>query len=221
MIPLVDITADAELLARLDRLERAYKQLLLTPESSPEYKTVKEAYEKEAEEFKEFLVSKLREDPYYFTDIMIDPEIPQFIKSLVTEAVMSVYSPEEIKKLSYEADLQLIALKKYFSRQLEQSKARIYKNPSYAPMFSEAEKRNIRRPSRWIAKQYFSRGIWNIKWGDPRDYGVTVTVDDIAKQKDADNDFKLMAWVYYGIWLPEWGKIPPAWKPLKGRGMKK
>lgn len=34
---------------------------------------------------------------------------------------------------------------------------------------------SLKRPSRRFAKMYIDEGMWNVRWGDPMDYGVGVT----------------------------------------------
>lgn len=81
-------------------------------------------------------------------------------------------------------------------------------DPSILPYLSPAQIENVGYPSRGYAKDAFRNGLWNLKWGDPEDYGISIDIA-INVSKPQNKDF---AYVVFskGFWNEKWGD-PRKW----------
>ena len=79
-------------------------------------------------------------------------------------------------------------------------------DPTRLRYLSQAQIENIIRPSKYVAKDAFRNGLWNLAWGDPEEYGITVEREVHYVSKPQNMDFARLVFMR-GIWLERWG--PP------------
>lgn len=77
-------------------------------------------------------------------------------------------------------------------------------SPTKLRFLSDLQVKAVNTPSRYYAKEAFSNGLWNERWGDPEDYGIDVHSAVSYVRKPANKDFAELMY-RRGIWLADWG----------------
>lgn len=110
---------------------------------------------------------------------------------------------EEASVLSAAAELMKAEA---IAREAEFIKGNIPKisSPSDYRFLSDLQIKSVSKPTKYYATEAFKNGLWNLEWGDPKEYGIDVGSLVHYVSKPMNKDFARLMYSK-GIWFFHWG----------------
>jgi len=77
-------------------------------------------------------------------------------------------------------------------------------SPTDLGFLSDLQVESVDTPSKWYAKEAFMNGLWNMKWGEPKKYGINIERMASYVSRPRNKDFAMLMYSS-GIWHVRWG----------------